>query len=293
MPPSSKRAGFTLVELLVTIAIIGVLIALLLPAVQSAREAARRCSCINNLRQVGLAMHQYNDAHKRLPPAKPPGKDRYASAFVWLLPYLDEASRYGEYDFTVRPSEEPNTAITEVSLEVFLCPSMTFVGGDVPPGAASYGVSTGSGYNRDPFNRYTGEPNLFCHNGAIIDPSRGKTSVSGISAADGASKTFLVGELDYGLTNLYERSHGAAGPGGSTQWAFAYPGVTWASVVGKFNSDRIVTKLYEWETFRGDHPGGVEMLFVDGSARLIPTETPHETLEALAHASDGELVEIP
>ena len=99
-----SKAGFTLVELLVVIAIIGVLVALLLPAVQAARESARRTSCTNNLKNIALAMLNFHDSHKALPASnRPPGatnNPRY-SAFMLLLPYYEEQNVYDLYDRTV------------------------------------------------------------------------------------------------------------------------------------------------------------------------------------------------
>src|SRR5688572_16964546 len=98
-PVQRQRRAFTLVELLVVIAIIGVLVALLLPAVQSAREAARRMQCANNLRQISLAVHNYHDTHKFLPPASTNSNLSGSSAFAAILPYLEQANAYSQYDF--------------------------------------------------------------------------------------------------------------------------------------------------------------------------------------------------
>src|SRR5690606_3978149 len=94
----AERGGFTLIELLVVIAIIGVLIALLLPAVQSAREAARRAQCTNNLKQLGLAMHSYHDVNNTLPANRVAGA---AAPYVAVLPFLEQASLYQSYNFDV------------------------------------------------------------------------------------------------------------------------------------------------------------------------------------------------
>src|SRR5688572_12222721 len=109
---SSRRPGFTLVELLVVIAIIGILVALLLPAVQAAREAARRISCSNNLKQVALACHNFHDVYDRLPPGgandQPPfgtqntinGNAQWGSSWkVYILPYLEQSAIYDRWQF--------------------------------------------------------------------------------------------------------------------------------------------------------------------------------------------------
>jgi len=106
-----RRRGFTLVELLVVIAIIGVLVALLLPAVQAAREAARRMSCSNNLKQIGLALHNYHDSFKRFPPAginygwcQSPANDGRklfnSNGLMMLLPFVEQNALYNQYDQT-------------------------------------------------------------------------------------------------------------------------------------------------------------------------------------------------
>lgn len=123
--PLSVRRGFTLVELLVVIAIIGVLVALLLPAVQSAREAARRMSCSNNLKQLSLSLHNYEDTHKTLPPA---GIDsNQMSWVVLLLPYFEQKALYDQFNFNQGAWNAFNriTLVQGIRLKPIICPDLT------------------------------------------------------------------------------------------------------------------------------------------------------------------------
>ena len=130
------RRGFTLIELLVVIAIIGVLIGLLLPAVQAAREAARRAQCVNNLKQIGLALHNYHDVTGSVPwgfgwPSGAPIQDSWSmqsSALVFLLPYVEQGTLYNALNFSIRgdnfqPGGLTNSTITRATINVFMCPS--------------------------------------------------------------------------------------------------------------------------------------------------------------------------
>jgi len=142
-PPSSSRRGFTLIELLVVIAIIGVLVALLLPAVQAAREAARRSQCTNNLKQLGLALHNYESTHQSFPlggnPAPVSGNVndiRYWAAWsaqTMLLPYLEQAPVYASLNFNFIGQGDDygaraNTTGTATRINSFLCPSSPIPG---------------------------------------------------------------------------------------------------------------------------------------------------------------------
>jgi prepilin-type N-terminal cleavage/methylation domain-containing protein len=116
-----KPRGFTLVELLVVIAIIGILVALLLPAVQAAREAARRTSCINNLKQFMLAAQLHHDAEKKLPPSKSAGTDFSTHAF--LLPYMEAANARSLINFNIDADDPGNAAAMATPINIFNCPS--------------------------------------------------------------------------------------------------------------------------------------------------------------------------
>ena len=120
-----ERHAFTLVELLVVIAIIGTLVGLLLPAVQSAREAANRSSCGNNLKQLGLALHGFHDAKRKLPSGgRPPDAATVrCGVFVYLLPWLEENAAWQAYDTSVNWSHPRNLPVTGKPITVYRCPS--------------------------------------------------------------------------------------------------------------------------------------------------------------------------
>jgi prepilin-type N-terminal cleavage/methylation domain-containing protein/prepilin-type processing-associated H-X9-DG protein len=126
--PKSNRQGFTLVELLVVIAIIGILVAILLPAVQAARESSRRTTCLNNLRQIGVGLHHYHDSHKTFPPGgiEPRPWNRNGRQLAWsafLLPYLEQVQVYEKIDFGKAYDHEDNAIAAAAVLTVYLCPS--------------------------------------------------------------------------------------------------------------------------------------------------------------------------
>jgi len=130
MKQKSKR-GFTLVELLVVIAIIGILIGMLLPAVQQVREAARRTECMNNLRQIGLATISFHDAHEAFPPARTASSNQVLPLFVkngpdsWfvrILPFIEQNNLYALWDLTDAYKNQPALAFA-TPVKTFLCPS--------------------------------------------------------------------------------------------------------------------------------------------------------------------------
>jgi prepilin-type N-terminal cleavage/methylation domain-containing protein len=223
-----KRTAFTLVELLVVIAVIGVLIALLLPAVQAARESARSAQCRSSLKQIGLAMLQYDLAKKRLPPAQTfqPSSDPTAiggikmtdgSVFIGMLPFLEEEALFRRYDPTLSINDPANVPFRDTPLQILRCPSIKPPETTSLPAWQSYAACTGNVYEHFANANAPG-----FDNGAIINPivhnALAKTSVREISNQDGTSKTLAAGELNFQMKNL-PTGFSAGLPPGPTSWA--------------------------------------------------------------------------
>lgn len=215
---SQEGRGFTLVELLVVIAIIGILVALLLPAVQAAREAARRSQCINNLKQIGLALHNYHDTHKCLLGTRPgmvtssDHVDRWTRGTNWrvgILPYLEQGSLYDRLNFngasfsgySGRPANGGNEILINLLVAVYLCPSSNvkpFVNGpnlfdNAAPVLCHHYVGI-SGASPDPAGRTSvcrqTWYGVVCGNG----PLRPCETTRFADLIDGTSNTIIVGE---------------------------------------------------------------------------------------------------
>ena len=205
---AGRKRGFTLIELLVVIAIIAILIALLLPAVQQAREAARRTQCRNNMKQLGLAVHNYEATHNVFPPGRleRPGDSKWVSWGVMILPYIDQAPLYNRYDSNQRWNAPANAPVTGVSLPAYLCPSVPgsgrfdrnpdpkYAGGNTPPAAASdYGS-----VNRAGTILWTARglpaPAAIAVNGIMARPSESPQSRMR-DCTDGLSNTIMITEV--------------------------------------------------------------------------------------------------
>lgn len=211
----SQRLGFTLVELLVVIAIIGVLVALLLPAVQAAREAARRNSCVNNLKQIGLAVQTYHDARGVFPEGRLDRRQEGASWAFRLLPYLEQNNIYDAFDETVPVYDTANAQAMRTPVETFVCPSRRtpaadrdFDNNDDPPivtAAAAGGDYAGNAgldfiYGTPGLDVSDEDPDLFA--GPIHSYSR----VKGRQVTDGWSQTLAVGESTFREISTYRQS---------------------------------------------------------------------------------------
>jgi len=206
----TSKKGFTLIELLVVIAIIAILISLLLPAVQQAREAARRTQCRNNLKQIGLGLHNYHDVHNGFPPGRmAPGKldcwVGWVSPLFHILPMIDQGNLYNQFDKnqtrlrTSGPTCTNNFFILDNPIAAFQCPSDPGSGNGIPTNSyrLNWGIVSAGGRNTDDaggevdpyFSRVSGELDG-SFGGAFTD--NGSISVGGFT--DGTSNTLLYSE---------------------------------------------------------------------------------------------------
>ncbi len=195
-PRVATRRGFTLIELLVVIAIIGVLIALLLPAVQSAREAARRSQCTNNLKQIGLAMHNYHDVWSLLPPGQNFGAN---SPAVAILPYVEQQALYSSLN-TMLPGTHwtllQNTTTARARVATYICPSEVYADRDSAGNwSANYAWNAGTWWPRT--QSWDGLFGRLNDDDAALRPFS-RSNIGFAQIIDGTSNTLLASEVANG-----------------------------------------------------------------------------------------------
>jgi prepilin-type N-terminal cleavage/methylation domain-containing protein/prepilin-type processing-associated H-X9-DG protein len=300
--PTYTRRAFTLIELLVVIAIIAVLIGLLLPAVQKVREAAARTTCQNNLKQIGLAIHNYHDAHQTLPPSRL--GPQYASWFVLILPYVEQGALYAQWDTTkTYYLQTPEARATSVKL--FYCPtrrappllstqfevSSTGVpDGQEYPGALGDYACNGGQFN-GPIVDNPGCAGAMCaaitqvSNGQLLS-TRPQTSLASIT--DGTSNTFLAGEK-----HVPQSKFGQSGP----QWGDGaifngdFPR-NFCRIAGppSFSLGQGPDDLTgPWHCrFGSYHPGVCQFVYADGHVTALDNQTDLTVLQRLAVINDGQ-----
>lgn len=304
--PCDRRHGFTLVELLVVITIIGILIALLLPAVQSAREAARRMQCCNNFKQIGIAMHSYHAAKGCFPPgtiswydpASPciPAPRNRPNYFGWgwgalILPYMEQESLYSRYDFNgqlgdySRPGNPNNLIVSATRLSGFLCPSDPQNGELV-----DYTGTTYSGHSSDPAED-VGMSNMagVCDSWDLLC---GGYDIKQLGEADGVMAAVQACEIEDvrdGTSNTLMIVECTGGGPGSHQ------GFYWQdfAVVTTRNGINASTTMpggapsYDWQNTGPSsyHPGGCNFLLVDGSTQFLSQNLAQGVLAAMTTRS--------
>ena len=269
-----RYAGFTLVELLVVIAIIGVLVALLLPAVQVARESARRASCQNNLKQLGLALHSYHDMRGSFPLGGGNPKKAGVGWTAELLPWLEQQPLADQLDRTSPYTAESNLAAGGTLIDTLLCPSKPQV--RELRSSADLSSSSTNRYAPTCYGGMQGERGLRSAK-ATNNPERGsmifERPISMVEITDGTSHTMLVGEAAEGLhciwigvRNLFDQS---------------------APINTRSATDPDSFTDYGQE-LSSYHPGGAQALLADGSVRFFDESIDDLALAAYCSRAGGE-----
>ena len=269
-----KALGFTLVELLVVIAIIGVLVALLLPAVQAAREAARRVRCQNNLKQIGLGLLNFHDVQQEFPlgcvewrsPGKPDHRQLAWSAY--LLPYLEQDVLFDQLDLS-KPFDDPtNSYAASKNVPVYLCPSSEI--SESAFGTTHYAGLNGeniSGIDRaNSLIRNDPQKGVLLVHTAIHIPEIQATSIREI--VDGTSTTLIVAEDSRFADGQWINGRNVLSQGYGINSPEADP---------RYEND-----------IRSEHPGGANSLVCSGSVHFLSDDTDLEVLAALCSRAGGE-----
>ncbi|MEW4456400.1 DUF1559 domain-containing protein [Bremerella sp. JC817] len=284
------RRGFTLVELLVVIAIIGVLVSLLLPAVQQARESARRIQCANNLKQIGLALHNYHDTVRMFPPGSLFGDDEYGWACM-ILPQMEQKNLYDQIDFTNQAEDrsiELQVGVTDQIVNGYLCPSNSMTLTHAPIRAGGHdGVNLG-GHARNDYSGSLGSgggsiTGMFGKVGTLYRPTKIR------DVLDGTSNTIAIGEAyTADMRAIDGPTHGNVGDfkvwiGTNNQHQ---------NVVAEGALEHVPNGTRD-DSFASQHPGGVQFNFADGSISFISENIDMVTFGKLVDKADGGVVERP
>lgn len=303
----ARRPGFTLIELLVVIAIITVLISLLLPAVQQAREAARRTQCKNNLKQIGLALHNYEGTHRRLP-ACGEGTDYSTtppstwwgphSLFSQILPYLDQGNTYQQFNFNVPYNGSPaNIAASKQAIPAFVCPSDSW-----RPSAtdlSGFGCTDYAASFYVDIDPVTGLRNTALRvDGVITRDCRRLSDVT-----DGLSQTVLVVE-DNGRDERVQPGNVYLDPVDGQprrDWRWAEPDASAIGISKVINNNKFplggpascpwtVNNCGVFEEIFSFHAGGAHVLLADSSVRFLNENLGVPTLRGLITINKGEVL---
>lgn len=273
----SRRTAFTLVELLVVVAIIGILIGMLLPAVQQVREAARRVSCLNNMAQLGIALHNYEFGHEHLPPGviNPTGPilsqpiGQHVSFLVELLPYIEQSGIANRFDKSLGTYAPANAPAREQIISLYECPSDYFMAYDGTAGLTNYAGCHHS----------TEAPIDIDNNGLLFLNSE----ISFGDIHDGSSNTILIGELVADESNSLGW---ASGTRASLRNTSPIVGLATRAVVKPIPT----TNLKEVGGFGSRHFSITNFCFADGRVSSISDSIDTIVYQNLGDRSDGAMM---